>query len=41
MRLSDERVLRLRQDFPALARTQAGRPLAYFDGPGERRCPRR
>lgn len=40
MRLDDARVHRLRQDFPALARTQDGRPLAYFDGPGGTQVPR-
>ena len=39
MRLNDERVLRLREDFPALKRLLNGRPLAYFDGPGGTQVP--
>lgn len=31
---------RCREDFPALARIQGGRPLAYFDGPGGTQVPR-
>src|SRR5437762_10159747 len=30
----------IRDAFPALARQQAGRPVAYFDGPGGTQVPR-
>lgn len=30
----------IRDDFPALSRTHAGRPVAYFDGPGGTQVPR-
>ena len=30
---------RIRADFPALERTHAGRPVAYFDGPGGTQVP--
>ncbi len=31
----------LRTEFPALAREQDGRPVAYLDGPGGTQVPRR
>jgi cysteine desulfurase family protein (TIGR01976 family) len=31
----------LRQEFPSLARTQDGRPVVYFDGPGGTQVPQR
>lgn len=33
-------VSRIRSQFPALARTHGGRPVAYFDGPGGTQVPR-
>ncbi len=33
-------VTKIRDAFPALAREQAGRPVAYFDGPGGTQVPR-
>ena len=30
----------VRAHFPALARTEGGRPVAYFDGPGGTQVPR-
>ena len=33
-------VARIRSDFPALARLAAGKPVAYFDGPGGTQVPR-
>jgi cysteine desulfurase family protein (TIGR01976 family) len=34
MSLAHERVMELRQEFPALQQTLDGRPIAFFDGPG-------
>lgn len=40
MILDEARVHEIRRDFPSLARTLNGRPLAYFDGPGGTQVPR-
>jgi len=34
MPLTNERVMELRKEFPALQQTLDGRPIAFFDGPG-------
>ena len=34
MPLTDDSVMRLRREFPALGQTLDGRPIAFFDGPG-------
>jgi len=39
MHFDDSSCARCRADFPALGRTHAGRPLAYFDGPGGTQVP--
>lgn len=39
MGFSDEDGLRARKDFPALARTDAGKTLAFFDGPAGTQVP--
>ncbi|MBI4911242.1 MAG: cysteine desulfurase-like protein [Acidobacteria bacterium] len=40
MSLDDTLAREIREDFPALQRTQGGKPLAYFDGPGGTQVPR-
>ncbi|HTQ79345.1 MAG TPA: aminotransferase class V-fold PLP-dependent enzyme, partial [Thermoanaerobaculia bacterium] len=39
MPFSESDCRRARQDFPALARTQGGRPLAFLDGPAGTQVP--
>lgn len=40
MAFTERDALRAREDFPALARTLGGRPLAYLDGPAGTQVPR-